>query len=189
MLAIMSSAWVVPGLVGPALAAGVAEALHWRWVFGALTVPVVVLGLVALRPIASLRPTADHAGDHSSRAWAAVRLASGSLLFLTGLTVQLVPLGIPMIVAGAVLSAFALANLLPAGAMRLRPGAAAVPLIVFGTAFAFFGAEAYIPLAITNVRLGTLAAGALAISAATITWTTGSWQCRQAFWRACAQCT
>ena len=175
MLAIMSSAWVVPGLVGPALAAGVAEALHWRWVFGALTVPVVVLGLVALRPIASLRPTADHAGDHGSRAWAAVRLASGSLLFLTGLTVQLVPLGIPMIVAGAVLSAFALANLLPAGAMRLRPGAAAVPLIVFGTAFAFFGAEAYIPLAITNVRLGTLAAGALAISAATITWTTGSW--------------
>ncbi len=175
MLAIMSSAWVVPGLVGPALAAGVAEALHWRWVFGALTVPVVVLGLVALRPIAALRPTADHAGDHGRRAWAAVRLSTGSLLFLTGLTVQLVPLGIPMIVAGAVLSGLALAHLLPAGAMRLRPGAAAVPLIVFGTAFAFFGAEAYIPLAITNVRLGTLAAGALAISAATITWTTGSW--------------
>jgi MFS family permease len=175
MLAIMSSAWVVPGLVGPALAAGVAEALHWRWVFGALTVPVVALGLVALRPIAALRPTADHAGDHARRAWAAVRLATGSLLFLTGLTVQLVPFGVPMIAGGAVLSAAALADLLPPGALRLRPGAAAVPLIVFGTAFAFFGAEAYIPLAITHVRLGTLAAGALAISAATITWTTGSW--------------
>ena len=175
MLAIMSSAWVVPGLVGPALAAGVAEALHWRWVFGGLTVPVMVLGLVALRPIGQLLPTADHVGDHGSRAWAAVRLAAGSLLFLTGLTVQLVPLGLPMIVAGAGLSALALADLLPAGAMRLRPGAPAVPLIVFGTAFAFFGAEAYIPLAITHVRLGTLAAGALAISAATITWTAGSW--------------
>jgi MFS family permease len=175
MLAIMSSAWVVPGLVGPALAAAVAEALHWRWVFGALTVPVILLGLLALRPIAALRPTADHAGDHGTRAWAAVRLAAGSLTFLTGLTVALLPLGIPMIVAGALLSAHSLASLLPSGAMRLRPGAAAVPLIVFGTAFAFFGAEAYIPLAITHVRAGTLAAGALAISAATITWTSGSW--------------
>src|SRR3989440_6689530 len=33
MIAILASAWVVPGLVGPALAGIVADAVGWRWVF------------------------------------------------------------------------------------------------------------------------------------------------------------
>src|SRR6266568_6740410 len=54
MLAILSSAWVVPGLIGPALAGLVADFIGWRWVFLGL-VPVVPLatGLVfpALRKL------------------------------------------------------------------------------------------------------------------------------------------
>lgn len=175
MLAVMSSAWVVPGLIGPALAAWITEALHWRWVFGGLTLPVLVLAAVAFRPIAALRPVDEPTGDGGARAWAALRLAAGSLLVLTGLTVAEPWAGGALVVAGAVVTATALRHLLPDGALRLRRGAAAVPLVVFATTFAFFGAEAYIPLAITDIRGGTLADGALALSASTITWTTGSW--------------
>lgn len=175
MLAIMSTAWVVPGLIGPAVAAWVAEALHWRWVFGGLTLPVLLLAAVAFRPIMRLQPVPGAGGDRGRRAWEALRLSTGSLLFLTGLTIGIPVLGVPMALAGAILTVLALGRLLPPGALRLVPGAPAVPLVVFATAFAFFGAEVYIPLAITDVRGAGLTAGALAISAATITWTAGSW--------------
>ena len=33
MLALMSSAWVLPSLVGPAVAGLVADHASWRWVF------------------------------------------------------------------------------------------------------------------------------------------------------------
>ncbi len=33
MIALMSSAWVVPGLIGPALAGLIADIAGWRWVF------------------------------------------------------------------------------------------------------------------------------------------------------------
>ena len=175
MLAVMSTAWVVPGLIGPALAAWVASVLHWRWVFGGLGVPVLVLAAVALGPISALHAADEPAGDRGRRAWQATRLATGSLLFLSGLSLRPLWLGAAICLAGATLTGLAARRLLPAGALRLRRGAAAVPLLVFGTAFAFFGAETYIPLAVTNVRHAGLAAGALALSASTITWTAGSW--------------
>lgn len=45
MLALTSSAWVIPGLLGPALAGILGEAVGWRWVF---------LSVVPLPPIAIL---------------------------------------------------------------------------------------------------------------------------------------
>ncbi|MEO6579069.1 MAG: MFS transporter, partial [Candidatus Limnocylindria bacterium] len=40
MIALISSAWIVPGLVGPALAGWVAEVIGWRWVFLGIVGPV-----------------------------------------------------------------------------------------------------------------------------------------------------
>ncbi len=175
MLAIMSSAWVVPGLVGPALAALITSLVGWRWVFAALLVPVLGLALLARAPITVLR-AAEHAdGDGEGRIRSALGLSIGCLLVLVGLTMRSAVVETVVLLGGIGLTVLGLRALLPAGAMRLARGAAAVPLIVFATSFAFFGAEAYIPLAITDVRGGTLAAGALALSAATITWTGGSW--------------
>jgi len=45
MLAVLATAWVVPGLVGPALAGLVAAHVGWRWVF---------LGLAPLPPLAAI---------------------------------------------------------------------------------------------------------------------------------------
>lgn len=49
MLAIMSTAWVVPGLVGPVLAALVADSIGWRWVFLGL-IPLVVASGALIGP-------------------------------------------------------------------------------------------------------------------------------------------
>ena len=46
MFAILSTAWVVPGVVGPALAERVSSCAGWRWVFLGLLPLVVVAGLV-----------------------------------------------------------------------------------------------------------------------------------------------
>ena len=47
MLALLSSAWVVPGLIGPAIAAQVAERAGWRVVFIGLAPLAVIAALVA----------------------------------------------------------------------------------------------------------------------------------------------
>src|SRR4249919_1052676 len=44
MLAVLSSAWIVPGLIGPALSGIVADFVGWRWVF---------LGLIPVLPLAA----------------------------------------------------------------------------------------------------------------------------------------
>ena len=146
MLAVMSTAWVVPGLVGPALAAWIASVLHWRWVFGGLTLPVLLLAALALGPISALRPADEPATDRGRRAWQAGRLALGSLLVLSGLALRPVWLGAAVALAGAILTGLAAAAIAATRGPDARRGAAAVPLLVFGTAFAFFGAETYIPL-------------------------------------------
>src|ERR1700749_2732829 len=46
MFAVLSPAWVVPGLVGPAIAALVAGAVGWRWVFLGLLPLVLVAGIL-----------------------------------------------------------------------------------------------------------------------------------------------
>jgi MFS family permease len=49
MFAVLSTAWVVPGMAGPAIAALVAAAAGWRWVFlGLLPLVLVAGGLVVL---------------------------------------------------------------------------------------------------------------------------------------------
>ena len=49
MFAVMSSAWVIPGLIGPSIAGAVAENLSWRLVFFGV-LPFVVLGAATTLP-------------------------------------------------------------------------------------------------------------------------------------------
>src|ERR1700682_3113480 len=61
LLAILSTAWFVPGLVGPSLAAFVALQLGWRWVFLGLgplvdSSRVISVGLVIIAALVGVRP-------------------------------------------------------------------------------------------------------------------------------------
>ncbi|MGH2380273.1 MAG: MFS transporter [Candidatus Limnocylindria bacterium] len=192
MIALVSSAWVVPGLIGPALAGWVTDALDWRWVFLGIVPPVLLMGVVVYPQLARLGPaerTAVPLRGDARRAVDAVRLALGSTLLLGALTVDGVrielaglalglgrlPLALLLAAAGAWLAIGALRHLLPTGTLLLRRGRPAVVAVVFGIAFAFFGTEAFVPLTVVDVRGGSVTLGGVALSAAAVTWTIGSW--------------
>lgn len=178
MIALTSSAWVVPGLIGPALAGWVTDALDWRWVFLGIVPPVLIMGVAVYPQLARLGPaerTSVPMRSDARRAWDAVRLALGSALVLGALTVGLRPIALGLLVAGGWLALASLRHLLPSGTLRLRTGRPAVMAVVFGVAFAFFGAEAFVPLAVVDLRGGSVTMGGIALSAAAVTWTAGSW--------------
>lgn len=71
MFAILSTAWIVPGIFGPVLAERVAHTLSWRWVFLGLLPLVAVAGMVVLPPIFKLgpaQPAAEPAGRDDGEA-------------------------------------------------------------------------------------------------------------------------
>ena len=174
MLAVLATAWVVPGLIGPALAGLVAAHFGWRWVF---------LGLAPLPPLAAIltlpilgrldRPAVTSADWH--RAATALRLAAGTALILAGVGQSSVPLAAGLLLTGAVLALPALRRLLPVGALRLATG---LPATVMTAAFlnmAFFGVDAFVPLTLTAIRGQSLAMGGIPLTTATLGWTAGSW--------------
>src|ERR1700761_6270495 len=59
MFAVLSTAWVVPGLAGPGIAALVAAAVGWRWVFLGLIPLVIVAGALVVVALRNVPPLAS----------------------------------------------------------------------------------------------------------------------------------
>ncbi len=178
MIALVSSAWVVPGLIGPALAGFVADAVGWRWVFLGI-VPALAIMALAVRPqlrdLGPVRRAVQPGRSSVRRAVDAVQLAIGSTLLLAAMSIGIPLAAAAMALAGLVLALVALRHLLPPGSLRLRPGRPSVVAATFAVAFAFFGTEAFIPLTVVEVREGSVTLGGLALSASAVTWAAGSW--------------
>ena len=135
MFAVLSTAWVVPGVLGPVVASVVSDSVGWRWVFLGLLPLVVFAGALTMPALVSLGKPEVVERDP---AWRRFR------------------------------------SLLPKGTARAAPGLpAAVASSAFLT-FAFFAADAFVPLAVEDVRQrpGLVA---LSVTVATLAWTTGSW--------------
>jgi MFS family permease len=174
MMAVLSTAWVVPGIVGPALAAAVAHLFGWRWVFLGLVPLVAVAGPLALPALLHLgRPDRRVSAEH--RVTDGIRTAGGAALFLAALDTRQLWSGMALGIAGVVVGLPALRRLLPAGTLGARPGLPTTILSRGLLTFAFFGADAYVTLSITTVRHhSTLLAGAV-VTSSTLAWTAGSW--------------
>ena len=178
MIALVSSAWVVPGLIGPALAGLVTDAVGWRWVFLGI-VPALLVMALAVRPqLRELGPSdrvTDPARSGARRAVDAVQLALGSTLVLGAMSIGHPLAAIAMAGVGGVMVLVALRHLLPAGSLRVEPGRPSVVVAAFAVSFAFFGTEAFIPLTVVEIVGGSVTLGGLALSAAAVTWAAGSW--------------
>jgi MFS family permease len=174
MLALLSSAWVLPGLIGPATAGAVAELVGWRWVFLGLAVPTLIAAGLAAPGLHRLgRTTADTAAP--GRVRAAVLLAAGSCLALLGFEGGDPWRALAGGAAGAALGLPALRRLMPAGTLRARPGAPAAVATLALLCFAFFGTEAFLPLALIELRGQAVTVAGLALTAGTLGWCTGAW--------------
>jgi MFS family permease len=175
MIAILSSAWVVPGLIGPALAAIVADFVGWRWVFLGL-VPVLPLATVLVLPaLKKLAPSTTSGSWDLHRLLAAVGLVIGTGITLTGLQVQSIPIAIVLTLSGLVVGILSLHRILPVGTLKAKAGMPAAIATMGFLSMAYFGGEAFLPLTLISIRgQNTLIAG-VALTAATLTWTAGSW--------------
>ena len=156
VFASFAAAWVLPALFGPVLAAFVAHALGWRWVFGGAVLLVGAAALLiapalrsARRPAPETAPEAEteegegrvaRATPRGSLAWAAVAAVAVLALELLGSD--------PGTALGAglalVLVVVSLRRLLPAGTLVGRRGLPAVIATRGLLSASFFCAEAYI---------------------------------------------
>ncbi len=174
MMAVLSTAWVVPGIVGPGLAAAIAHLFNWRWVFLGVVPLVAVAGPLALPSLVALgRPVAEAATEH--KVVDGIRTAAGAALLPSALVSHNVVAGIALAAAGALIGVPSLRRLLPEHTLRAAQGLPATILSRGLLTFAFFGADAYVTLTITTVRHhSTLLAGGV-VTVSTLAWTAGSW--------------
>ncbi len=173
MFALISSAWVVPSVVGPALAGFVGTTVGWRWVFLGLLPLCGAIGLVALLGVRSI--PAPHEASGESNLGRALLVAAGAALVLAGLGAGAPVPAVLLVVAGAAVGVGALRRLLPVGTLAARRGLPATVLARGVLTFAFFAGDAYVPFALTTVKGLAPAVAGLALTAATLTWTAASW--------------
>lgn len=183
MFAVLSTAWVLPGVIGPAIAGIVGETVGWRFVFLGL---LPIIGLAAAISYPALRrigPADADTAEVESRAAGSLRhrlplallVAGGSGLFLAGLTSG-EPLALVVLVgAGLAVAIPALRGLTPAGTLRAARGMPTAVLLRGVLTFAFFGVDAYVALTLVDWRGQTATQAGLSLTAATLTWTAGAW--------------
>ncbi len=177
MFALLSTAWVVPSLVGPGAAAIVGQHFGWEWVFLGLVPVVLVCGAVVLGSVARIpvvTPSGD-SGSGGSKLRDALLVAAGAGLTLAGLDQPNLVLAVPMTVVGAVVGLLAFRRLTPPGTLRARAGLPAAVLVRGILTFSFFQADAYVPLTVTTVRGAVPILAGAALTASSCFWTAGSW--------------
>ena len=182
MFATLSTAWVLPGVMGPALAGVIGEFFGWRYVFLGLLPLIAVAGALTYLALSTMPATetaeaAEHrAGEESRRRVPyALLIAAGAGLIMAGLTSGEAPLIVGLAIVGLALLIPGLRRLTPPGTLAARPVLPAAVLERGLLTFMFFGVDAYVSLTLEDHRgLSAIAAG-IALTAATISWTAGSW--------------
>ena len=183
MFATLSTAWVLPGVVGPAIAGIVAVQATWRLVLLGLIPLIVVSGTLAvagLRHVPDIDPAAaraEHAAATQSlrRLPWAILLSVGAALALAGLSDPTTPLAIALLAIGLVVGVAAFRSLVPVGTLRARGRLPSAVLVRGFATFAFFAVDAYVSLLLVGWRGISPAEAGIALTAATVSWTVGSW--------------
>jgi len=173
VLALMSSAWMIPSVVGPLLAAWVGEAIGWRWVFLGLLPLCVVIGPLVVLGVRSVPAPVDSSSP---------RNISGALLVALGAGILLVGLGAgrwwlvtPGVALGLCVLVPAFRRLTPPGTLRAAVGLPATVASRGLLGMAYHAVDAYVPFAVTTVRGAAPLMGGLALLTASATWTVASW--------------
>jgi MFS family permease len=175
---LISSAWVLPSLLGPPVSGLVTETLSWHWVFLGF-VSLVVVALVLVAPaVRTLGAAGQRQAARRGTAAAAVGAAVGvAALSWAGQHPDTV--GAVVAVAALLVLAPSLRVLLPRGVFRAGRG---IPMVVASRgllAGTFFTVNAYLPLMLHDTHGWSLAAAGLPLVAGSLCWSAGSaWQGR-----------
>lgn len=179
MLALASSAFVLPAMIGPALAGLIAEHLGWRWVFFGLTPLLPLAAALAWPEMRRLAPASVMPAQRSQGITAGV-LALGMGLALAGFDASSPVIVRLLVCVGLLLALPALHWLLPVGTLWAARGLPAAVAITGLLHLAFYGVDAFVPLALTTIRGQSPVIAGLAVTTGSLCWTLGVWlQARQ----------
>jgi MFS family permease len=174
MFAVLSTAWVVPGLIGPGIAALVAAAVGWRWVFLGLLPLVIAAGVLVVLALRHVPPPASPS-TVAVPYLAVLGVVVGAGTGLASLSSGVAPVAAAGGIAGAVLLAVSMRRLTPPRYLSAQPGLSVTILSRSLLTCCFFAGDAYVPYAVVTVRHAPTTLAALALTASTLTWTAGSW--------------
>ena len=185
VLALLSSAWVLPALIGPAAAGVVAELASWRWVFAALVPLAAVVAILTIPSFLALsaRPARRHVEAAQARGTRGDRRVLVSLVLALGIGAGLwsassgAPAPLRWLVAVVALGVAlpSLARLTPVGTLRFAPGLASA-VAARGLLFAgFISVEVYLALMLTEALGLSSTVTGLVIATGALVWTAGSW--------------
>ncbi|GAA1968182.1 MFS transporter [Amycolatopsis minnesotensis] len=168
-----AAAWVLPAVLGPAIAGFITERFGWRWVFLGLS-PLVLLGAGLLAVVVRRLP-AHLPSPRQRRAGLVIALgAAGGVAALTWAAQHPSAVALVYGAAGLVVLGVTLRRLLPAGTLLARPG---LPTVVASRALisgAYAGMEAYLPLTMTSVHGYGPADAGLPLTVTALGWSAAS---------------
>lgn len=144
LFALFSTAWVVPGLIGPGIAGAMAEYLSWRLAFLALLPLVALAAWLTIPALRSLDRAAAGVSTPGSLGLA-LQVTVGAALLLGGLTSGSWLVGVPLTAAGVVMAGRVLPGFLPKGVFRVARG---LPAAIAGMAvlnFVFLATDSWAP--------------------------------------------
>jgi MFS family permease len=174
ILAATSTAWVVPSLIGPAIAGYVAEEWSWRWAFFGLLPILAIVAPLTLPSYFRIAPGNTQVGN-DRRLHLAVVLAIATGVFLAGLEVRPWAVGTILAVIGLAFLAPALKRLLPSGTFQAMP---VMPAAILARGLGFGGfavVETYLIFALKDFGGASAASAGVILTFASLTWTSGSW--------------
>ncbi len=181
VFSLYAAAWVLPALIGPAIAGFLVTHAGWRWVF--LSVPCVALAaaIVGWGPARRLRglPTDPTHDDTSAAPPAAARVAvalvAGSAASVLSIAGHHSPaVAVPLTVVAIGLLVWSVPRLLPAGTYRSRRGLPTVILLRGLVSGAFIGAEVFLPLLLSRERGLSPGQAGLVLTVGALGWSAGS---------------
>ena len=173
-----AAAWVLPALLGPAVAGFLVVNVGWRWVF--LSVPFIavaaaVAGWQPCRKLAALPadPHGDQATSGARRiAFAAMAGAAACLLSVAG---QHGPgVALPLLIVAVAALFWSVPHLLPERTYRAGRGLPTVILLRGLASAAFTGAEVFLPLLLFRERGLSPAEAGIVLTVGALGWSAGS---------------
>jgi MFS family permease len=176
ILAAMSSAWIIPSLIGPGIAGFIADNASWRYVFWGLIPILMVIGPLTWPAYRNVRLQHDPAAASANarRVPNAVLLAIGTGLFLAGLDIRPVVLGAALAIAGFIMLVPMLYRLLPEGTFVGRPmlgGAISARSLCFG---GFAITETYLVFSLKEFGGASSSVAGIVLTVGSLTWSLGS---------------
>jgi MFS family permease len=176
---LISSAWVLPALLGPPVSGLVTETLSWHWVFLGLVPFVLVATALVVPAVRTLQPPEQTAGTGRRGVALAALAASAGVAALSWASQHPSPLATGVAVAAVAALVPALVRLFPRGVFRLKRG---IPTVVASRgllAGVFFTINSYLPLMLEATHGWSLATAGIPLIVGALAWSSASaWQGR-----------